>query len=161
MTVTEEYYLSLPYRPGVGVMMINNENKILVGRRIDTKEDAWQMPQGGIDDGESPYQAALRELKEEIGTCNVELISCTRNWFYYDIPEYLVDKLWNGKYRGQKQKWFLVRFLGQDEEIDVNTEVPEFMSWRWASVEELPEIIVPFKRRLYSEIIEEFEEYFK
>jgi putative (di)nucleoside polyphosphate hydrolase len=137
-------------------MLLNKDNYVFVGKRIDTKSDAWQMPQGGIDDNESASDAALRELKEETGINNAVILGESKNWIHYDLPEYLIPRLWNGKYRGQKQKWFILKFLGTDDEINLQTEVPEFMDWRWVKMEELPNIIVPFKRKLYISIIEEF-----
>jgi putative (di)nucleoside polyphosphate hydrolase len=156
MTISTVDKSQLPYRPSVGLMLLNKDNKVFVGKRIDSKVEAWQMPQGGIDEGEDALEAARRELKEEIGTCNVEVITMSQEWFFYDIPDYLVPKLWNGQYRGQKQKWFLMRFLGTDAEINIKTEHPEFSSWRWAEFEILPEIIVPFKKQLYLDVINAF-----
>lgn len=155
--MTEYSYSHLPYRPGVGVMLVNKHNQVFVGRRIDTRSEAWQMPQGGIDEGETASEAVMREMLEEIGTDKAEIIAESKNWFYYDLPEHLVPKLWDGKYRGQKQKWFFMRFLGEDSDINIETDHPEFMSWRWVEVKELPQIIVPFKRKLYGGIVEEFE----
>lgn len=158
--LSEEEFLSLPFRPGVGLMLLNNKNQVFVGKRIDTRSDAWQMPQGGIDNDESPKDAALRELEEETGVVSAEIIAETKLWYYYDVPEYLIPKLWDGKYRGQKQKWFLIRFYGNDEEINIRkSPQPEFLEWRWADLDALPEIIVPFKRKLYTEVIEEFRQY--
>jgi putative (di)nucleoside polyphosphate hydrolase len=150
----------LPYRPGVGIMLLNQENQVFVGKRIDTRMDAWQMPQGGIDFGETPEEAVLRELAEETGTRNAEIIAQSEDWHYYDLPEHLVTKLWDGKYRGQKQKWFLLRFLGNDNDITIATDEPEFEEWRWTDAKTLPDIIVPFKRDLYVRILREFGEYF-
>lgn len=149
-------YAHLPYRPGVGMMLVNKRDEIFVGRRIDTRSDAWQMPQGGIDEGETPEEAAMRELLEEVGSNHAEVICESKNWFYYDLPEHLVPKLWGGKYRGQKQKWFAMRFLGEDADICIETHIPEFMDWRWVELDSLPDIIVPFKRRLYQEVVKEF-----
>lgn len=146
----------LPYRPCVGIMLLNPENKVFVARRIDTRAEAWQMPQGGIDEGENPRVAALREMREEIGTDNAEIIAESAGWLEYDLPKDLVPKLWGGRYRGQKQKWFVLRYLGQDSDIDINTETPEFLEWRWVKMEELPLLIVPFKRALYERLVEEF-----
>lgn len=154
-------YASLPYRPGVGVMLLNQENMVFVGKRIDTRGEAWQMPQGGIDEDETPQDAVLREMLEEVGTRNAEVICESSNWFYYDLPDYLVPRLWHGKYRGQKQKWFAMRFLGKDTEININTEAPEFMAWRWVPMDDLPQLIVPFKRKLYNAILEEFRPHIK
>ena len=147
---------SLPYRLGVGIMLLNQDNHVFVGSRIDTRSDAWQMPQGGIDKNESPLEAALRELEEEVGTRDAELLAESVNWLYYDLPEHLIPTLWHGKYRGQKQKWFAMRFLGTDNDINIHTEEPEFLNWRWAPLNTLPSIIIPFKRKLYKDIVEEF-----
>ena len=146
----------LPYRPCVGVMLINREARVFVAQRLDTTVEAWQMPQGGIDRGESPRQAALRELKEEIGTDNAEIIAESRDWLRYDLPAHLIGRVWKGRYRGQEQKWFAMRFLGEDGEIDLETEDPEFTTWRWTELDSLPELIIPFKRKLYQELVEEF-----
>jgi putative (di)nucleoside polyphosphate hydrolase len=145
-----------PYREGVGMMVLNHENKVLVGRRIDNDTEAWQMPQGGIDRGENPQQAAMRELMEEMGTDKVEIITETREWFYYDLPPSLANKLWNGRYAGQMQKWFLMRFLGTDADININTKIPEFAEWGWNDISTLPDLIVDFKRDLYRRVIEDF-----
>ncbi len=148
----------LPYREGVGMMIINKQKKIFVGKRIDTKIEAWQMPQGGIDIGETPSKAALREMHEEIGSDKGEILAESKKWYSYDLPPFLIPRLWNGRYRGQKQKWFLIIFKGLDEEINIKTAHPEFNAWRWVSLEKLPKIIVPFKRRLYQAVIEEFKD---
>lgn len=149
-------YTHLPYREGVGILLLNKKLEVFVGKRINSKIDAWQMPQGGANEQELFKDAALRELKEETGIINVEVIAESKNWIYYDIPGYLVPKLWNGKYRGQKQKWFLLKFLGKNSEIDLDNDIPEFSDWKWVKLEELPNIIVPFKRNLYINIMEEF-----
>lgn len=155
--VEQELYLKrLPYRPSVGLMIINNKFEVFVGKRLDSKTEAWQMPQGGIDDGETPRVSALREMKEEIGTNNAEIIAETKQWYHYDLPFYLISKLWNGRYRGQRQKWFLLKYLGADEDITIDNEHPEFIAWKWVKMEELPQIIVPFKKSLYISVIEEF-----
>ena len=114
------------------------------------------MPQGGIDTGESPREAALRELHEEVGTSLVEVVAESRSWIRYDLPAHLADRVWRGRYRGQEQKWFAMRFLGRDADIEIETDHPEFRAWRWVALEELPELIVPFKRQIYLELIEEF-----
>ncbi len=137
-------------------MLLNARNEVFVGRRIDTRSEAWQMPQGGIDGDEEAKDAVMRELMEETGIDNAVIVAESRDWFYYDLPDHLVPKLWDGQYRGQKQKWFLLRFKGTDADININTEHAEFMSWRWVDMRTLPEIIVPFKRKLYATIIEEF-----
>ena len=148
--------VNLPYRRGVGMMILNKDNLIFVGKRLDSKVDTWQMPQGGIDGDETVVEAGLRELVEETNIINVELIAESKNWFYYDIPEFLVGKLWDGKYRGQKQKWLLLKFAGDEGEINIATENPEFEEWKWVEMEMLPQLIVSFKKTLYNSIIEEF-----
>lgn len=146
----------LPYRMGVGVVLFNAEGLVFVGRRIDQTAEAWQLPQGGIDEGETPRQAALRELKEEVGTDKARIIAETRDWIDYDLPPDLVGSVWKGRYRGQRQKWFAARFLGADSDIDIATKHPEFDAWRWAPFDQIPQLIVPFKRDLYRRIVEEF-----
>ncbi len=146
----------LPYRKGTGLMLVNREGKVFVARRIDMPSEAWQMPQGGIDKGETPRMAALRELKEEIGTDKAEIIAESEGWLSYDLPAELVPKIWGGKYRGQTQKWFLLRFTGKNSDIDIETEHPEFLAWKWAEIGDLPKLIVPFKRKLYEDLLEEF-----
>lgn len=151
---------ALPYRPCAGIMLINSEDKVFVARRIDTDLDAWQMPQGGIDDGEDPRQAAVRELMEEIGTDKADIIAESVGWIPYDLPADLVGKVWKGKYRGQTQKWFLMRFLGQDSDINIATEHPEFNAWQWVPLADVPRLIVPFKRDVYERVVAEFHAYF-
>ncbi|MGE5146638.1 MAG: RNA pyrophosphohydrolase, partial [Candidatus Eiseniibacteriota bacterium] len=144
------------YRPGVGVMLLNGASLVLVAKRIDMPSDAWQMPQGGIDAGEAPEVAALRELREEIGTDKAEIVAESRAWLNYDLPPELRGVLWRGRFRGQTQKWFLARFTGTDADIDLETEHPEFLAWRWAALDDLPDLIVPFKRQLYRDLVAEF-----
>jgi putative (di)nucleoside polyphosphate hydrolase len=146
----------LPYRPCVGIMLTDGRGRVFVGRRLDTP-DAWQMPQGGIDDGESPRQAALRELLEEIGTNAAEIVGETEGWLRYDLPAHLIGKVWKGKYRGQKQKWVLARFTGTDADIDLATDHPEFDAWQWVEPGQLVERIVPFKREIYEAVVAEFQ----
>ena len=146
----------LPYRRGVGLMLLNRRGQVFVAQRIDTPSAAWQMPQGGIDPGETPRQAARRELREETGTDKAEFIAESRDWIRYDLPTDLVPKLWGGRYRGQEQKWFALRFLGTDADIDIAGEEPEFSAWRWAELAEIPDLIVPFKRALYQKLVAEF-----
>ena len=148
------------YRLGVGIMLLNRADEVLVARRIDMPGmPAWQMPQGGIDPGETPVQAALRELREEIGTDKVELLGASRGWLKYDLPAELSRGIWGGRYRGQQQKWFAMRFIGDDSDIDLATEHPEFDAWKWVSHDQLAEMIVSFKRQLYIDILAEFRIY--
>jgi putative (di)nucleoside polyphosphate hydrolase len=144
------------YRRGVGVMLLDRENRVFVGCRIDQPDEAWQMPQGGIDPGETPRQAAARELKEETGTDKAEIVAESARWLRYDLPPDLSGKAWRGRYRGQRQKWFAMRFLGSDRDIDLNTRHPEFNAWKWVPAAQLTVLIVPFKRALYHRILEEF-----
>ena len=137
------------YRRCVGLVVINKDGLVFVGKRIDSNLNAWQMPQGGIENGESPRNAGLRELKEEIGTNNVKLIGEIDNWLNYDIPEKLSSKLWNGKYRGQTQKWLAFRFLGNDDEINIDTKDPEFKEWKWEEHKKLADLAVPFFSNLF------------
>ena len=141
------------YRPAVGMMLINRENKVFVGQRCDNKEPAWQMPQGGIGPHEDTDQAMLRELQEEIGTRNVEIIVKSKVWYKYDLPKHLADRLWNGKFKGQKQIWYALRFRGADEDINIHTYHPEFRAWKWVEKEEILELIIPFKRDLYTRVL--------
>ena len=145
----------LPLRIGVGIVLLNNENNIFVGKRIDNPQNSWQMPQGGVDQNEDFLQAARRELEEETGIKSVKLIKALDGWLNYDLPENLLGKLWNGKYRGQKQKWFVMKFLGKTDEINVKTKNPEFFDWKWIKPSELPEIAVNFKVDIYKKIKEE------
>ncbi|MBM3503604.1 MAG: RNA pyrophosphohydrolase [Alphaproteobacteria bacterium] len=144
------------YRPCVGIMLINRHGLVFVGQRCDGPRGAWQMPQGGIDEGESPRAAAIRELREEVGTDNAEIIGESADWYRYDLPEELIGKVWRGRYRGQIQKWFAMRFLGQDSDIVIDTHEPEFDAWQWVAVDDLPRLIVPFKREVYAALVQEF-----
>jgi putative (di)nucleoside polyphosphate hydrolase len=149
---------SLPYRPAAAVMLLNDRNQVWVGQRRDSTLEAWQMPQGGLDEGEEPQAGALRELEEETGIAShlVEIIARSERELLYDLPDDLIGKLWKGRYRGQRQYWFLARFLGQDEDVRIETADPEFRAWRWVEPRELPHLIVPFKRALYEAVLEEF-----
>lgn len=152
---------TLPYRPCVGVMLINADGLIFAGQRLDSSVAAWQMPQGGIDDGEKPRLAALRELWEETGVTAdlVEKLAKTEDWVTYDLPPELLGKVWGGKYRGQRQKWFLYRFTGRDDQINIATEHPEFSEWRWIGADEMIASIVPFKRAVYEEVVRAFQDW--
>lgn len=156
--MTAEDIAALPYRKNVGIVLMNAEGRVFAGQRIDSLGDAWQMPQGGIDHGEKPKEAALRELWEETGVRAdlVEKLAKTENWVTYDLPTELIGAIWGGKYRGQKQKWFLFRFLGQDSDVNIATDHPEFSVWQWMEPEELIEKIVPFKRAVYEEVFATF-----
>lgn len=152
-------YSQLPYRPCAGIMLVNREGLVFSGQRIDNPgSTAWQMPQGGIDIGESPEEAAIRELHEETGltAAKVRLLGQTKEELFYDLPEELLGKIWSGKWRGQRQTWFLMRFVGEDKDVDIATEHAEFSRWEWATVEQLIERVVPFKKRIYESVIEEF-----
>ena len=145
----------LPLRIGVGIVLLNHENNIFVGKRIDNPKSSWQMPQGGVDQNESFLQAARRELEEETGIKSVKLIKTLDGWLKYNLPKNLLGKLWNGKYRGQKQKWFVMKFLGKTDEINVKTKNPEFFAWKWIKPSELTKIAVDFKVDIYKKIKEE------
>ncbi|HTV67626.1 MAG TPA: RNA pyrophosphohydrolase [Rhizobiaceae bacterium] len=147
------------FRPGVGVMLVNGFGQVFVGKRVNMIEEAWQMPQGGIDGDETPIIAAMRELLEELGTANVEVVAESSRWLQYELPSSLQGRAWGGQWRGQRQKWFLMRFLGDDREINIATDHPEFSAWRWVPPEHLVELIVAFKRRLYLDIVEEFADF--
>lgn len=149
---------ALPYRPAAGVMLLNRAGKVFVAQRLDSTLEAWQMPQGGLDEGEDPRAGALRELEEETGIApgKVEILARCPVELTYDLPDDLVGKMWKGKWRGQRQTWFLMRFLGEDTDIDLATPDPEFRAWKWAEPAELPALIVPFKRTLYEQVLEAF-----
>ena len=146
------------YRRGAGIMLLNRDGKVFVAARIDNPADAWQMPQGGLDEGEEPWEGALRELEEEtgIGPELVERIAHCAEPLRYDLPAELAGRIWGGKWKGQVQHWFLARFTGRDQDVNLDTEHPEFRAWKWAEAERLPELIVPFKRELYRRLLREF-----
>lgn len=156
--MTPEEIAKLPYRPCVGVMLVNARKEVFVGQRKDHYKAAWQMPQGGVDRGEEPQKAALRELWEETGVdpALVTVEAETEDWLPYELPYDLVPKIWKGRFRGQKQKWFLMRFGGQDSDINIATEHPEFSEWRWLATDQLVEHIVPFKRDVYIAVLDAF-----
>lgn len=156
--MSPEDIAKLPYRPCVGVMLANAEGRIFVGQRIDNPTDAWQMPQGGVDPGEDAHAAALRELREETGLepHHVTIEAETGDWLPYDLPHELVPRIWKGRYRGQQQKWFLMRFHGTDADVNIATDHAEFSDWRWLSPDQLVEKIVPFKREVYARVLQAF-----
>ena len=144
----------LPLRLGVGIILLNKKNEVFVGKRIDNPENYWQMPQGGLDKNETFLQAAKRELEEETGIKTIRIIKEIEEWFIYDLPKNLLGKIWKGKYRGQKQKWFVMKFYGKNEEINIKTQNPEFLEWKWIKVSELPKVAVSFKFNIYKKISE-------
>ena len=152
-------YQRRPYRPCVGIMLINSNNQIFAGQRIDNHLEAWQMPQGGIDEGESVETACFREMKEEIGTDKASIIAIHPDWLNYDIPEILADKLWDRKYRGQTQKWVALKFTGTDSDINIKTQIPEFSKWKWISPQQLASLAAPFKREVYENVLNVFKPY--
>ena len=150
----EEKFKNLPLRDGVGIVLLNKENKIFVAKRIDNPKNFWQMPQGGIDSGEDYLNAAYRELEEETSIKNVELIKELDGTTTYELPDHLLGIIWKGKYRGQKQKWFLMKFFGDDKEINVKTKNPEFLEWKWIDINLITEVVVDFKLHVYKELKE-------
>ena len=159
--MTPEDIARLPYRPCVGVMLVNKDGNAFVGQRIDNPGPAWQMPQGGVDKGEVPREAALRELWEETGVTAdlVRIEAESKDWILYDLPEELIGKLWKGRYRGQEQKWFLMRFHGDDAQVNIKTEHQEFSRWKWMHPDQLVNHIVPFKRHVYEQVLAAFREH--
>jgi putative (di)nucleoside polyphosphate hydrolase len=149
---------SVPYRPAVGMMLLNRDGLVFVGKRIDQTQEAWQMPQGGIDDGENPEAAALRELEEEIGTRNVKILREHPDWLLYDLPPHLIGVAWEGRYRGQRLKWVAMRFLGHDREIRVATAHAEFSEWKWLKSADVLRLVVPFKREVYAAALDAFDD---
>ena len=145
----------LPMRTGVGIIVLNNNNHIFVGKRRDNPGNKWQMPQGGVDKGEDFISAMKRELYEETSIKNIKILKVIDRMYEYELPENLVGIIWKGKFRGQKQKWFITKFLGKDEEININTKQPEFVNWKWIEPKELPEVIVDFKKKLYLNLLKE------
>jgi len=143
----------LPLRIGVGAIVLNKKNQVFVGKRKDNPVDKWQMPQGGVNKGEDLTEAMKRELHEETGMQSIKILSEIDGWFEYELPNYLLGKIWRGKFRGQKQKWFIVKFLGNDEEINLEIDKPEFIEWQWLDIENLPNVIVDFKKKVYEQLM--------
>jgi len=152
-----EKFKNLPLRTGVGIVVLNKKNKVFVAKRIDNPKNFWQMPQGGVDKGESFLNAAYRELEEETGMKNLEFIKEIEGTMTYELPEHLLGIIWKGKYKGQKQKWFLMRYLGNDNEININTNNPEFLEWKWIDLNEITEVVVDFKLHVYKELKEKIQ----
>ena len=149
----------LPMRSGVGVIILNNENKVFVGKRKDNPVDKWQMPQGGVDKGEDYISAMKRELYEETGIKNIQILRKINGLYEYELPKKLIGIIWKGKFRGQRQKWFIVKFTGEEKEINLNTKNPEFIDWKWIIPNRLPEVIVDFKKEMYLDLLKEIEEF--
>ena len=149
----------LPLRIGVGAIVLNRENKIFVGKRVDNPIDKWQMPQGGVDKGENFISAMKRELKEETSIQNIKILKQLDQWFEYELPKYLLGIIWKGKFRGQKQKWFIVRFVGKETEINLKTKHPEFIEWKWVEIEDLTKVIVDFKKNVYAKLVVELKKF--
>ena len=153
-------FSELPFRNGVGIVVLNKNNEVFVAKRIDNPKNFWQMPQGGVDEGEDFLKAAYRELEEETSIKNVELIKELEGTITYELPDRLLGIIWKGKYRGQKQKWFLMRFIGQEEEINVETKNPEFLDWKWIELDQITEVVVDFKLHVYKELKEKVKKIF-
>ncbi len=153
----KDKFKNLPLRDGVGIVVLNKENKVFVARRIDNPKNFWQMPQGGVDKGENYFNAALRELEEETGIKEVKLIREIHGTMTYELPEHLLGIIWKGKYKGQKQKWFLMRYLGSDDDINIKTINPEFLEWKWIDLNMITEVVVDFKLHIYKELKEKIE----
>jgi|TARA_B110000261_G_C12910205_1_gene288100 putative (di)nucleoside polyphosphate hydrolase len=150
---------NLPLRTGVGISVLNSKNQVFVGKRKDNPFDKWQMPQGGVDTNEPLLTAMKRELEEETSIKNIEILKEIDQWLEYELPENLIGKIWKGKYRGQKQKWFIVRFIGEENEININTKYPEFIEWKWVEINSLPDLIVKFKKHVYEEVSVELKKF--
>ena len=150
---------TLPLRIGVGIILLNSDNKVFVGKRKDNPVDKWQMPQGGVNKNESFITAMRRELKEETSIKNIEIIKELDGWFEYELPKNLLGIIWKGKFRGQKQKWFVARFIGEESEINLKTENPEFIEWKWIKIDELPKVIVDFKKNVYEKLLIELKKF--
>tara|TARA_B100000242_G_C42917484_1_gene425420 strand:+ start:333 stop:803 length:471 start_codon:yes stop_codon:yes gene_type:complete len=149
----------LPMRNGVGVIIFNKNKKIFVGKRKDNPVDKWQMPQGGVDDGEDYFSAMKRELEEETSIINIKILKELEGFFEYELPKNLIGIIWKGRFRGQKQKWFIAEYLGEDSEINLNTKNPEFIEWKWISPNELPNVIVDFKKNMYNKLLIKIKEF--
>ena len=154
----DEKFRNLPLRNGVGIVVLNQQNKVFVAKRIDNPKNFWQMPQGGVDDGEKPIDAAYRELEEETGMKNLEFIKEIEGTTIYELPERLLGIIWKGKYKGQRQKWFLMRYLGKDNDINIKTDNPEFLDWKWIDLNEITEVVVDFKLHVYKELKEKIKQ---
>jgi NTP pyrophosphohydrolases including oxidative damage repair enzymes len=150
---------NLPLRTGVGVVVLNNQNKVFVGKRKDNPVDKWQMPQGGVDDGEDYLSAMKRELFEETSIKSIEVLEEIERFFEYELPKNLIGIIWKGKFRGQKQKWFITKFIGKEKEINLNTKNPEFIEWKWIIPEELPNVIVDFKKKIYLDLLKDIKKF--
>jgi len=150
---------NLPLRTGVGIVVLNNQNKVFVGKRKDNPVDKWQMPQGGVDDGEDYLSAMKRELFEETSIKSIEVLEEIERFFEYELPKNLIGIIWKGKFRGQKQKWFITKFVGKEKEINLNTKNPEFIEWKWIIPEELPNVIVDFKKKIYLDLLKDIKKF--